>query len=113
MGWRSLRCELSSPSPRPSRGEGRGEGLSPRTRLVDRNRGWTPHPNPLPARAGRGSASTSPRRVLDQPPIEPDHVGIAFDGKALIGAVKTLQIFRIGAHRREAKNLVGDAGVVA
>src|SRR5882762_11921912 len=59
------------------------------------------------------TTTSSPRRVLDQPPVEPDHVGIAFDAEALIGAVEALQVVRIGVHRREAENLVGDPDVMA
>src|SRR6185312_15070991 len=60
MNYGGKLTRLSSPSPR-ARGrdkrslllEGRDEGLYPRIRT----RGETPHPNPLPARAGRRSAS--------------------------------------------------------
>jgi len=31
---------------------------------------------------------TSPGGILDQPPIEPDHLGITLDAEALISAVK-------------------------
>src|SRR5215472_10791424 len=47
-----------APSP-PSGGEGRGEGAAPPV-MTSRLLRWphlsAPHPNPLPARAGRGSA---------------------------------------------------------
>src|SRR5258705_473815 len=42
--------------------------------------GPPPSPPPPPRGAGRGRANLPPRRILDQPPVKPDHVGIALDG---------------------------------
>jgi methylenetetrahydrofolate dehydrogenase (NADP+) / methenyltetrahydrofolate cyclohydrolase len=53
------------------------------------------------------------RRVLDQPPIEANHVAVIGDAEPLIGAVNALEILAGGAHRLKAEDVVGDVRVVA
>jgi branched-chain amino acid transport system permease protein len=70
---------LSSPSPPSSGGEGRGEGVYPRVVLC----GTTPHPNPLPARAGRGSAGAVPK-ITSPPMLSVSGLSIRFGGLVAI-----------------------------
>src|ERR1700712_5496374 len=127
MGCRSRRYDSSLsrlrgrvPSAARRVGALSSAGLLLSSKLADRARCETPTPGP-PPQAGEGKEGrkpgmtplSSPRGVLDQPPVKPYHVGIAFEAKALVGAVEALQIVRIRAHRREPENGVDDGGVVA